>query len=356
MDERRINVAIMGCGLIGAQWDVAQLSPAFSLTHAAAFSRHAQASLVAVCDPDRAKAEQAAQRWSAQHAYTDVGRMFADNAVELAVVATSSAARWQVIEPALAAGVKVLVIEKPLAITLTESRRLAAAIDAAAVKSVVNFSRHWDPSMRELRDAIRSGELGTIQRLVGTYGKGITNNGSHLIDLVGFLCDAEPVRARSLEGPLDAGEASWSRGEDPALDAQVIYADQTGSEFHLTMMGTDQNAFTCFELRVIGRQALCEMSRGGRALTLTAIEADPNYAHYRIPGTARSLPARALEAMDHMADEALQLALGTLQQASCDAQSALRTALTVEAVRYSARANGAWMNVENLQPLYQGAS
>jgi hypothetical protein len=91
-------------------------------------------------------------------------------------------------------------------------------------------------------------------------------------------------------------------------------------------------------------------------LTLTAIEADPNYAHYRIPGTARSLPARALEAMDHMADEALQLALGTLQQASCDAQSALRTALTVEAVRYSARANGAWMNVENLQPLYQGAS
>lgn len=356
MNQRPIKVAIVGCGLIGAQWDAAQSSPSFSLTHAAAFSRHPGASLVAVCDADRAKAENAARRWHAQRAYTDARQLFADVAIEVAVVAASSAARRQVMEPALAAGVKVLVIEKPLATTVAESRSLTAAIEAAAVKSVVNFSRHWDPSMRDLRDAIRVGELGPIQRLVGTYGKGITNNGSHMLDLVGYLCGAKPMRARSLEGPLGAREASWSDGNDPTLDAQVVYADRTHAEFHLTMLGTDQEAFTCFDLRVIGRRALYEMSRGGRALTLTPIEADPNYAGYRIPGTARSLPARGLEAMDRMADEALQLAAGSLRQASCDARSALQTALTVDAVMRSSRANGAWMDIENVQALDQGAS
>ncbi len=361
MDERRINVAIVGCGLIGAQWDAARppsASPptAPSLTHAAAFSRHARVSLVAVCDPDPAKAEQAAIRWGALRAYTDVREMFTGAAIELVVIATASATRWEVIEPALAAGVKVLVIEKPLASTVAESRKLTSSIETAGVKSVVNFSRHWDPSMRALRETIRAGELGSIQRLVGTYGKGILNNGSHMIDLAGFLCDATPRRARALGSPLDPDEASWSGGGDPTLDAQVIYADRTGSEFHLTLLGTDQSAFTCFELRVFGRHALYDMSRGGRALTLTPLETDPNYAGYRIPGTPRALPAYGLEAMDRMADEAVRLALGTLPQASCDARSALQTALTVDAIKRSAGADGSWIDIADLQPFVQGVS
>jgi predicted dehydrogenase len=348
VNERRINVAILGCGQIGARWDAARTSPAFSLTHAAAFSRHPRASLVAVCDPNREKVDEAAQRWGAHGAYTDAARLFAEHSIELAVVATSSAARWDVIEPALSAGVKVLVIEKPLATTLAESRRLASALDAAGIKSVVNYSRHWDPSMRELRDAIRAGELGAIQRMVGFYGKGMTNNGSHLIDLAGFLCDAEPLRVRALASPLEPGEASWSHGADPAADAQVVYGSKTGSEVHLTMLGTDQRAFTCFELRVIGSAAVHEISRGGRNLTVTSIEDDPNYAGYRIPGTARSVPARAMEAMDRMADEALQLALGTLHRATCDAHSALRTARAIEAVQRSSSVNGGWIDVTTI--------
>ncbi|MDP9014352.1 MAG: Gfo/Idh/MocA family oxidoreductase [Pseudomonadota bacterium] len=346
-EQRAVNVAIIGCGLIGARWDAPPPSRASSLSHAAAFSRHERASLVAVCDPDSAKAEHAAQRWGGRP-YFDATRMFAENRVELAVVATSSTVRWQVIEPALAAGVKVLVIEKPLAATFAESRMLAAAIDAAHVKSVVNFSRRWDPRMHELRVAIGSGELGALQRLIGLYGKGITNNGSHMIDLVGFLCEARPLRARALGSPLDPREAAWSGGADPALDAQVVYENPAGSQFHLTMLGTDQNSFTCFELRVIGQAALCDISRGGRDLRLTSIEGDPDYAGYRIPGMARALPAGALTAMEHMADEALQLALGTLQHPRCDVHSALRTAMTVEAIKRSAGAAGAWVDISSI--------
>jgi predicted dehydrogenase len=355
-EQPRINVAIIGCGLIGARWDASDPSPACSLTHAAAFSRHARATLVAVCDPDPLKAAQAAERWGARRAYSDAQEMFAHTPVELVVVATPSSARRQVIEPALAAGVKVLVIEKPLATTVADCRTLTSAIEAAGVKSLVNFSRRWDPSMGDLRRLILDGELGDIQRIVGTYGKGLMNNGSHMIDLVGFLCDAEPRRARALGSPLDPGEASWSDGEDPAVDAHVVYENQRSSQFHLTMLGTDQSAFTYFELRVIGSRSLCDISRGGRKLTLTAIEADPNYVGYRIPGTPRDLPARALQSMDRMADEALKLALGTMQRSGCDVRSALRTALTIEAVKRSAQAQGAWIDLADAQSLNRGAT
>ena len=58
---------------------------------------------------------------------------------------------------------------------------------------------------------------------------------------------------------------------------------QDGNRIQLTMLATDQSAFTCFELRVIGRQAICEMSKGGRSIVYAEIKEDPNYAGYRIP-------------------------------------------------------------------------
>lgn len=342
MEASRINVAIIGCGLIGAQWDAEVTSSAFSLTHAAGFSKNPRARLAAMCDKDADKARQAAERWGAQASYGDPRALFAGHKIDVAVVAASSAARWEVIEPALAAGVRVLVIEKPLATTLDESRKLASAIDAAGAKSIINFSRHWDPSMGALRERIRADDMGALQRLIGTYGKGITNNGSHMIDLCAFLCDAKPVRARSLGSLLDAAEAGWSSGKDRAWDAQVEFERKDGSRVQLTMLATDQSAFTCFELRLIGRQAICDIGKGGRSIVYTEIEDDPNYIGYRIPGEAVPQPARALEAMDWMVDEALRLAAGQIQTSSCDAHNALLTALTVDAINCSAQGDGHW--------------
>jgi predicted dehydrogenase len=345
MEASRPTVAIIGCGQIGAQWDAEVSSPAFSLTHAAGFSKNPRAQLEAMCDQDAEKARRAAERWGAQASYSDPLALFAVHKIDVAVVATSSLARWEVIEQALAAGVKVLVIEKPLATTLDESRKLVSAIDAAGARSIINFSRHWDPSMRALRERICAGEMGELQRLVGTYGKGLTNNGSHMIDLCSFLCDAKPMRARSLGSPLDTAEAGWSSGKDRAWDAQIEFERMDGSRLQLTMLATDQSAFTCFELRLIGRQAICEMSKGGRSIVYTEIGDDPNFVGYRIPGEAVPQPVRALEAMDWMVEEALRLAAGEIHASSCDAQYALLTALTVDAINRSAQGEGRWQEI-----------
>lgn len=357
------RVAIIGCGLIGAQWDAGadagQLA-SYSLTHAAGFTKNPGAQLLACCDHELARAQQAAQRWGAPHAYDDPRRLFAEHAIDIAVVAAASSARWSVIEPALAAGVRVLVIEKPLATTLEESRRLVDALEASGARSLVNFSRRWDPAMNDLRGRIQRGELGRVQRLVGTYGKGLSNNGSHMIDLVANLTGAQPLRARSLGSPLEQGEADWSGGADTALDVQIEYgfADggsgsdapgrAAGERFQLTMLGSDQRAFTCFELRVTGTLGMADLSLGGRQVTLTGLRADPQYAGYTIPDAPQALPARNLEAMDNMVAEALRLASGEQRAASCGARAALNTALAVAAARRSAEHGGAWVALNEL--------
>lgn len=343
-----IRVAIIGCGLIGTDWDRNTPADAPSLTHARAFSHHTRAKLVALCDRDGDRARNAARYWQVAHAYTDARQLFDEQSIDVAVISASSAARWTVIEPALAAGVKVLVIEKPLATTLEESRRLVAALDAAGARSVVNYSRNWDPSMRELKDRIAAGAMSRVQRVVATYGKGIGNNGSHLIDLTGFLCSARPVRARALGSPLNASEADWSRSGERAWDAQVELIDASGASINLTLLGTDQRAFTCFELRIIGQKAMFELSMGGRRLSWTELQDDPNFAGYVVPAPTVALPPRYLEAMQKMADETVLLAAGKIDTVSCDAHTALRTALVVEAIQCSAQGDGQWVSLDTL--------
>ena len=344
-----IRVAIIGCGLIGTEWDRSTSADATALTHARAFSRNKRVQLLAMCDQDGDRARSASQYWQVAHFYTDPLKMFSEQEIDVAVIATPSSVRWSVIEPAIAAGVRVLVIEKPLATSVEETRRLVAAIDAAGVRSVVNFSRNWDPSMRELKYRIAAGDMGKVQRVVATYGKGIGNNGSHLIDLTGFLCDSRPLRARALSSPFDDGEAAWSTAGERAWDAQVEFLDAKGVRTNLTLLGTDQRAFTCFELQIIGQKAIFNLSMGGRRQSWTGLQADPNFVGYVVPAPAVALSSRYLESMQEMANEVVQLAAGDISTASCDAHSALRTALAVNAIQLSALGNGQWITLDNLK-------
>lgn len=340
-----LRVAVFGCGAIGSRWDEARDQAAHSLTHGRAFSRHPDCRVVAFCDPDAERAGAAAARWGGT-AYADAATLFAQQPVDIVVVASASTARAAVIAPALAAGVRTLVIEKPLAGTLAEARRLAAALVAADARSVVNYSRHWDPAMQALGRQLRAGEFGVPQRLVGLYGKGLANCGSHMIDLARLLWRASPLRVRALGSPLPGTEADWSHGSDTAPDAQVELRDAQGGLLRLDMLGTDSSAFTCWELRLIARDAVVELSQGGRRIDCTRIEADPDYPGYRIPGARQPLPAQALQAMDAMADEALALARGRIPRARCDAAHALLTAVTVDAIRRSQAEGGRWIAIE----------
>lgn len=343
-----VRVAIIGCGLIGTDWDRTVSADMLPLTHAGAFAQHPHARVVALCDRDAERVRNAANYWEIPHAYTDLRQLFAEHNINVAVIATPSDARWTVIEPALTAGVKLLVIEKPLASSLEEAHHLVAAMDAAGARSVVNYSRNWDPSIRELRDRIAAGEMGKIQRIVAYYGKGISNNASHAIDLVGLLCDAWPLRARALGSPLNASEADWSVTGDRAWDAQIEFTDANGDNVNLMLLGTDQRAFTCFELRVFGCKAMFELSMGGRVMKWSELQNDPHFPGHIVPAPSTNLRARYLESMKEMADEVVRLATGDATTASCDVHTALRSALTIEAIHQSVKNDGLWVELDSL--------
>jgi predicted dehydrogenase len=95
-------------------------------------------------------------RWTA-----DLDDVLADSAIDAVVFATPHSQHPDQVRRAAAAG-KHVFVEKPFALTLADADQMLAAADKAGIVLAVGFNRRFHPSMTRLRDAVRTGRLGTI--------------------------------------------------------------------------------------------------------------------------------------------------------------------------------------------------
>ncbi|UBH07168.1 oxidoreductase [Leucobacter sp. Psy1] len=128
------------------------------------------------------------------------------NEFDLAVVTTPTRTHAEIADRALDAGLNVL-IDKPIATSSREARRLAEKASERALKLSVYQSRRFDAEVRTARSMIEAGTLGRIVRLdvsferridpersgwreqlSGEEGGGVTYDlGSHVLDIAQFL-------------------------------------------------------------------------------------------------------------------------------------------------------------------------
>lgn len=178
-----MKVAIIGCGLIGQK-------------RAAAAGRH---TIVAVCDPDRARREALAGTTGARPV-AEWHEAFAE--AELVVVATPHNRLAGIAQAAVDAGRHVLV-EKPAGVNRAEIEAVAQAARAGGVRVKTGFNHRFHPAVAKARDMVEEDAIGPILYIRGRYGHGgrigyekewrftrsvsgggeLIDQGSHLIDL-----------------------------------------------------------------------------------------------------------------------------------------------------------------------------
>jgi predicted dehydrogenase len=173
--------------------------------------------LAAICGRDRAAAESAAARlgWAATE--TDWRALIARDDVQLIDIAAPGSLHAPVAIAALQAGKHVLC-EKPLANTLAEAERMAAAADAAfpsGARAMVGFNYRRVPALALARRLVEQGRIGTLRHVRAVYlqdwlvdpdspltwrlqaeraGSGALGDlGAHIVDLARFLTGDEIV-------------------------------------------------------------------------------------------------------------------------------------------------------------------
>ena len=185
----RLRAAVICCGWIGAAESLHREGVSIQ-SHSEAYATHSRTLLSAVVDSSADAVRKAATRWNAEQAFIDPVEMLQAVDPEIVSICTPDALHSSSILTVLNSGNSLRGIpdEKPLALTAPEACETKTAADARGVILGVNYSCRHSPACIELCAKIQGGALGSIQQVHGFYGKGLTYNGTHWIDLLRFLC------------------------------------------------------------------------------------------------------------------------------------------------------------------------
>lgn len=116
--------------------------------------------MAAVCDPDKARQNEAIERFDCL-AYNTIHELLANEAVELVVVATPSQLHANDVIAALRAG-KHVIVEKPMAPSLAEVDAMIPTANETGKLLTVNQNYRYHGDFLKVKEVIDSGVLGAL--------------------------------------------------------------------------------------------------------------------------------------------------------------------------------------------------
>ena len=192
-----LTVVTVGCGGMGAG-------------HARLLAKMPAYKLLAVCDRVPELAQKTAQSVGAAAA-GDFAAALALHRPDVACVLTDNKSHYPLARLAVEAGVRGLVVEKPMTVDPADARAMVALCRERNVALMVNHQRRMGVDLLEMKRLMDSGALGTIRSIRVQCAGDFISDGTHLVDSAQFLTgDQMPEWVQgALRRDMPALTASW---------------------------------------------------------------------------------------------------------------------------------------------------
>jgi predicted dehydrogenase len=141
------HVAIIGAGIRGRMYE-------------SALRAQQGIEIVGFVEPSARVAEEASAA-TGLVAYPDIDKMLEAKEISAAIIATPDFAHHDAAVRLAREGCDLL-IEKPIATTVEEARRIAAAVRSAGVRCLVGFENRWNPHFVRAKELIDDGAIGRV--------------------------------------------------------------------------------------------------------------------------------------------------------------------------------------------------
>ncbi|KGE17172.1 Gfo/Idh/MocA family protein [Paenibacillus wynnii] len=249
------------------------------------FPKAPKLDMAVICGRNEEAVGQAAEQLGWAESMTDWRELLAREDIDVIDINAPSDAHKEITLAAVKAG-KHIFCEKPLALTLADSREMLQAAEEAGIAHMVGFNYRFSPAVRLAKKLVESGRLGKIYHfracflqdwiidpdfpLVWRLQKEIAGSGSHgdlgahLIDLAHFLVgDVKEVIGMSetfiKERPIAAemtglsakGSKDGPRGEVTVDDATLFLArfdNGAMGNFEATRFAAGHRSTNAFEI------------------------------------------------------------------------------------------------------------
>jgi predicted dehydrogenase len=316
------RAAVIGCGRIGSGQDLQ--APSLGVySHCEAYRVCESTDLVAVCDPNREALEKCQARWNTQMAFRSLEDLLATSKPEIVSICVPDREHAPVARLVLEApSTRCVILEKPLAATLPEALEIVEIADRRAIPLLVNYTRRYCESHRQLRDFVQSGGLGRLISISGLYTKGIFHNGSHWIDLLHFL--GQEIQTIHAAGVVDFYD------DDPTVSLSF----QTRSGASGILQGFPKDVCTVFEAEFRGELGRVRVLDSGAEFEWWEIAESTDYAGHRVFQRTCGIAGGLANAILRLMEDAISC-LESHSQPICSGRDALKAMVAATAAKRS---------------------
>jgi len=179
---------------------------------------------------------------------------------ELVCITTNGPSHAKLAIAAMQAGIRRVLVEKPLACSVAECAAMLEQATASSTRLAVDQLRRHDPVYQWLRERIASGIWGRVCTMwMQRPGIGLGCNGTHSFDLVRFLTRCEAVR---VTGWVDAPLGLNPRGAEFVDPGGLVVMELDGGARAVIAQPEDCAGPTSVEVELTGARVRVDERTG----------------------------------------------------------------------------------------------
>jgi predicted dehydrogenase len=170
-----MRAGLVGCGRVSGD-------------HCRGLRAAAGVELVALADVHEESLNAVGEAFGVERRYRDYREMLARERLDLLTVSTQAPQHAPITIDAVEAGVRGVIVEKPIAMTLAEADAMVAACDRAGARLAVNHQTRMVPQTFAAEELLRQGAIGDF-RVARMMDKGGRPAGNSLMELITHIFD-----------------------------------------------------------------------------------------------------------------------------------------------------------------------
>jgi predicted dehydrogenase len=357
------TVSIIGCGRIAFSFEDDPLRKKPASHHGALLALPDLFCPVSICDPDTKRLGELALRYPRLKPYTSHHAMLKAKCPDVVVISAPTSFHTRLAADAIQAGVRGIVLEKPVSASLKEARLLQRLQQEADIPILVFHERRYDPLYQWVQAILQTKPFGPLQsvyaRLCSSsfptgpvqapfrrYGGGaLVHDGTHMIDLLDYFL-----------GPM-ARVSAHLRHQIPSAATETsitsLLFSRDGIPIHFALDGLCE--YFHFEIELSFRSARIRVGNGIREISLS----QPSRAYTGFQSlTPQPFPALPSQSPFTTAYRDLHQALTTQAALLSSLADGVRALETIYALYRSCRQSGRETQVSQISDRhpYSGAT
>ncbi len=225
--------------------------------HAKGFEAAEDCELVAVADTRRENAEAFARDHAGVAPYESYEEMLKREKPDIVSICLWTHLHAPVAFDCMAAGVKAIHCEKPMAATFGDARRMVEAADARGVQLTFNHQMRFGQAYREAKRLLDAGEIGKPLLFEASFND-LLDSGTHSLDMIFYYNDQTP--AEWVIGQIDLRSDRGSFGVRREDQSITQFRFKNGA-YGLLITGEGADVVGCMS-RIVGTEGVIEVGWG----------------------------------------------------------------------------------------------